>query len=137
MESLEDGIVLVGHQTGEIDQTSVTLDEGGEHRPVGVDNPITVRPRTGRQQFVAGHDQPNPRLAKHPHFSHAYRTEHSQVLRAQQTSGLEDRRPTGDIFSSRADMFARRHCGECPDASITRCVRSSLRHLRSAADRRR
>ena len=71
MKRIQDRIVVVGHQPGKIDETSVALDEGGEHRPVGVGDSITVRLRTGRQQFVAGHHQPDPRPAEHAHLSHA------------------------------------------------------------------
>ena len=96
--------MVVGHQTGEIDETSVALDEGGEHRSVGVGDSITVRLRTGRQQFVAGHHQPDPRPAEHANLSHADRTEHAQILRAQHASGLEQRGASDDVFAASADM---------------------------------
>ena len=65
VERIQDRIGFVGDQTRKVDETSVALDEGGEHRPVGVDDLIAVRLRAGRQQLVAGHDQPDPRPAEH------------------------------------------------------------------------
>ena len=49
LEGFEDGIVFVAHQTRKVDETSVALDEGREHRPVGVGDTKTTRVRARRQ----------------------------------------------------------------------------------------
>ncbi len=38
VKGLEDGVVIVANQAGEVDQTSVALDKRREHRPVGIGN---------------------------------------------------------------------------------------------------
>jgi hypothetical protein len=89
MQRVQDGIVFVRHQTRKLDETSVTSDEGGEHRPVRVDDLIAARLRTTWQQFVAGDHQPDAWSGQHAYFSHAHGTEYSQILRAQDASSLE------------------------------------------------
>ena len=39
-ERIANGVGLVRHQPGEIDEASVASDQGGEHRAVGVDDAI-------------------------------------------------------------------------------------------------
>ncbi len=46
LERLEDRTGFVGHQPWKVDETAVAFDEGREHGAVGVDDSITLRPRS-------------------------------------------------------------------------------------------
>ena len=118
LERLEDRIGFVRHQARKVDETAVALDEGGEHRSVGVGDSITVRPRTGWQQFVARHHQPDARPAEHRHVADANRTEHAEILRTQHPASLEQRGSADDVLSGSADILAGRYGGEGADGRI-------------------
>ena len=145
VERVEDRIVFVGHQAGKVDETAVALDEGGEHRSVGVGDAIPVRLRTGRQQLVAGHHQPHPRPAEHAHVSDADRTEHAQVLRTQHASGAgaawfprtmsSPRLPTCLPGDTAASALTRRQSVPRP-SRLRPTRRAARRRSRAAAARR-
>ena len=52
------------------------------------------------------------RPAIYIHLFQTYRTQHSDVLRPQRTSSLQERRPLCDVFSSTADILAGRNRSE-------------------------
>ncbi len=107
-ERVENRLTLVADETRELDHPAVALDERRQHRPVGVGNVEAVRPRSRRQQLVAGHDEPHARASHDTHLSMAHGAEDAEVLRPQHAAGLEEGRASHDVFATPADVLARR-----------------------------
>src|SRR5215475_3877903 len=115
VQAVQDGVVFIRDQRGEIDKTSVAFNEGREHWSIGVRNAMPMRPRTGRQQFIPGDHQADSRPAIDMHLFNTDGTQHSKVLRPQQSSMRQECRPLSNVLSPAADMFTRRDCSECDD----------------------
>ena len=108
--------MFIRDQGREVDKTSVAFNEGREHRSIGVRDAMPMRPRTGRQQFITRHYQADPRPAIDLHVFNTDGTQHSKVLRPQQSSMRQECRPLGDVLPSAADMFTRRDCRDCDNS---------------------
>ena len=87
-ECAQDGLISIGNDAGEIDKPPVALHERGKHRSVCIDKPVSVWLRTAWQQFVAGDDQPDSRLAKDLNLARADRAEDTHVLWPQDAVGF-------------------------------------------------
>jgi hypothetical protein len=72
---------------------------------------------SGRQQLVAGDDEPDARLPHHVHVAHADRADDADVLRPQQRARLEQPRAAHDVLAGAPDVLARRYRVERGDAS--------------------
>jgi hypothetical protein len=111
----ENRVAFVGHKAGEVDETTIAFNEGGEHRTIRIDDAMTVGLRPGRQQLIAGHDQAHSRPAKHANLVDTNGTEYADVLRPQAASSVKERRTLKDVLAAPADMFAGRNGGEGGD----------------------
>jgi hypothetical protein len=112
IKTAEYRIALVGNQTGKLHKSTVAFNQRCEHRTIRVRNAVTVRRRSGRQQFVAGDHQPHPRAAVYANLLDANRTEYADVLRPQPPAGLKERRALPNVLSAPADVLAGRHRGK-------------------------
>ena len=112
-ERVENRLAIVADETGKLDDAAVAFDEGREHRAVGVGDVDAVRPRSSRQQLVAGHDEPHARTPDDTHLAMADRTEDAEILRPQHAAAFEDGRPARDVFAD----AGRRSCLATPTPS--------------------
>src|SRR5712671_456264 len=83
------GCRSVANQAREVDESSIPLDECGKHWTVRIGNLKATGRRPGGQQFVSCYSQTHARTPDHVHVSVADRTEHAQILRTQDATGLE------------------------------------------------
>ncbi len=85
---LEPGFV-VGNGPEEHGLAAVLVDRGGDDRTVGIVDRSGRKNPAGLNQFVAGRDHGNPRLARDSHLGNAAGGEHADLARADDGPGAQ------------------------------------------------
>jgi hypothetical protein len=114
-EALKNRIAFVGHKAGKVDETTIAFNKRGEHRTIRIDYAMTTRLRPGRQQLIAGHNEPHSRTSKHANLVDTNGTEYADVLRPQPASSLKESCTLTDVLPTPADVLAGRNRRERSD----------------------
>ncbi len=87
---------------------AVLLQRGGDDRTVGIVDGGGPQRLAGRDQFVAGGDHRDARLAPDCRLCRADRGEHPHLARAEEGAAPQQRLATGDVRAGKGDVLPRR-----------------------------
>lgn len=104
-------IFVVGEAAGHFEDGAVSLEQGGEHGGVAVDDAGAAGGFSGVEELVAGGEESDFGLADDGDLGLTDAGEDADVLGAELSPGLKEDLIFFDVFADAADVFARAYGG--------------------------